>query len=93
MLDEKQSQIHAEDQDSIKEMQALLAEFAARDNAENPDKPEKSGIELLKHFAEVTEKSAERLAQRVEVRLALGFKKDNLRSFFEALVRKSARRL
>lgn len=67
MLDSKQSEIHAEDQDSIKEMQALLAEFAAREKTENPDAPEKSGIELLKHFAEVTEKSAETLAKRAEV--------------------------
>jgi protein HOOK3 len=67
MLDNKHSQIHAEDQDSIKEMQVLLTEFAARANAENPDAPEKSGIELLKHFAEVTEKSAEKLAKRAEV--------------------------
>jgi protein HOOK3 len=67
ILDNKQVEIHAEDEDSIKEMQKLLAEFAARENAENPDAPEKSGIELLKHFAEVTEKSAETLAKRAEV--------------------------
>ena len=70
VLDEKQSQINAEDQNSIKEMQSLLAEFVARENAENADKPEKSGIELLRHFAEATEKSAEKLALRAEVRIA-----------------------
>ncbi|QKX64316.1 uncharacterized protein TRUGW13939_11490 [Talaromyces rugulosus] len=64
LLDNKQDRIHSEDEDSIKEMQTLLAEFAARENAENPEAPEKSGIELLKHFAEVTEKSADRLAKR-----------------------------
>jgi protein HOOK3 len=67
LLDNKQDRIHSEDEDSIKEMQTLLAEFAARENAENPEAPEKSGIELLKHFAEVTEKSADRLAKRAVV--------------------------
>ncbi|OKL58848.1 hypothetical protein UA08_05839 [Talaromyces atroroseus] len=66
MLEAKQTEIHAEDQDFIREMQTLLAEFAAREKTENPDAPEKSGIELLKHFAEVTEKSAETLAKRAE---------------------------
>lgn len=67
MLDNKQDEIHSEDDDSIKEMKALLAEFAARENLENPEAPEKSGVELLKHFAEVTEKSADRLAKRAVV--------------------------
>jgi protein HOOK3 len=67
MLEAKQTEIHAEDQDFIKEMQVLLAEFAAREKTENPDAPEKSGIALLKHFAEVTEKSADTLAKRAEV--------------------------
>jgi len=67
LLDNKQDKIHSEDEDSIKEMQKLLAEFAARESVDNPDAPSKSGIELLKHFAEVTEKSADRLAQRAVV--------------------------
>lgn len=67
MLDAKQTEIRAEDQDFMKEIQELLAEFAAKVKNENPDAPEKSGIELLKHFAEVAEKSAETLAKRAEV--------------------------
>ncbi|KAL1985551.1 hypothetical protein VTN96DRAFT_7771 [Rasamsonia emersonii] len=66
ILENKQTEIHAEDQDLIKEMQALLAEFAALSNAENPDALEKSGTELLKRFAEVTEKSVEKLTKRAE---------------------------
>ncbi|KAL1967260.1 hypothetical protein VTN77DRAFT_3306 [Rasamsonia byssochlamydoides] len=67
ILDNKLAEVHAEDQDLIKEMQTLLAEFAALTNAENPDAPEKSGIELLKRFAEVTEKSVERLPKRAQL--------------------------
>ncbi|EED15046.1 microtubule binding protein HOOK3, putative [Talaromyces stipitatus ATCC 10500] len=65
-LEEKQAAMRAEDEDFIKEIETLLAEFAARAKTENPDAPEKSGIELLKHFADVTEKSAETLAKRAE---------------------------
>jgi protein HOOK3 len=66
-LDEKQAAMRAEDEDFMKEIETLLAEFAARAKNENPDAPQKSGLELLKHFAEVTEKSAETLAKRAEV--------------------------
>lgn len=67
LLDEKQAAMRAEDDEFMKEIETLLAEFAARAKNENPNAPEKSGIELLKHFAEVTEKSAETLAKRAEV--------------------------
>ncbi|KAH8704261.1 putative microtubule binding protein HOOK3 [Talaromyces proteolyticus] len=66
LLDDKQGKIHSEDEASIKEMQALLAEFGAQTNTDDPNAASKSAIELLKHFAEVTEKSAERLAKRAE---------------------------
>ncbi|KAL1997136.1 hypothetical protein VTN49DRAFT_8001 [Thermomyces lanuginosus] len=66
LLEKKQGEIRAEDQDMLREMQQLLAEFAARENAENPDAPERSGLELLKHFAEVTKKNADTLAARAE---------------------------
>ncbi|KAN0075958.1 hypothetical protein V8E54_007228 [Elaphomyces granulatus] len=66
VLDNKQAEIHAEDSDSIREMQALLSEFADGVNAETPDVPEKSGIQLLRHFAEITKKNAEKLAKRAE---------------------------
>lgn len=71
VLDNKQAEIHAEDSDSIREMQALLSEFADGVNAETPDMPEKSGIQLLRHFAEVTKKNAEKLAKRAEVSRAI----------------------
>lgn len=67
MLEAKQTEIRAEDEEFIKEIESLLAEFAARAKTEDPEAPEKSGIELLKHFAEVTEKSAETLSKRAEV--------------------------
>ncbi|RAO70641.1 uncharacterized protein BHQ10_006653 [Talaromyces amestolkiae] len=66
ILDEKQVAMRAEDEEFMKEIETLLAEFATRAKNENPDAPQKSGIELLKHFAEVTEKSAETLARRAE---------------------------
>ncbi|KAK2755687.1 hypothetical protein FQN54_005836 [Arachnomyces sp. PD_36] len=53
------------DQASTEEMQKLLEEFNARAN-DTTDTPEKTGNDLLKHFAEVTEKSAEKLAKRNE---------------------------
>lgn len=67
ILEEKQAAMRAEDEEFMKEIETLLAEFATRVKNENPDAPQKSGIELLKHFAEVTEKSAETLAKRAEV--------------------------
>ena len=75
-LDEKQAAMRAEDEDFMKEIETLLAEFAARAKNENPDAPQKSGLELLKHFAEVTEKSAETLAKRAEVGIILTYMRD-----------------
>jgi hypothetical protein len=67
MLDSKQAEMHAEDQDFLKEMQTLLTEFAAHIDFENSDVSGKSAIGLLKHFAKVTEKCSEKLAARAEV--------------------------
>lgn len=66
MLDNKQNEISAEDQEVMNEMQMLLGEFEAH-NSEGGDTPQKSSFELLKQCAGVLEKNVERLAQRAEV--------------------------
>lgn len=79
VLEKKRTEIHAEDQDLINEIQTLLNEFAARAN--NPDLDDKSSFELLKQFAETSEKSADRLAKRAEVSKTVS----SLEDFFEFL--------
>lgn len=69
MLDNKQDEISAEDQEVMNEMQMLLGEFETH-NSEG-DTPKKSSFELLKQCAGVLEKNVERLAQRAEVSLVL----------------------
>lgn len=66
MLDNKQNEISAEDQEVMNEMQMLLGEFETH-NSEGGDVPQKSSFELLKQCAGVLEKNVERLAQRAEV--------------------------
>ncbi|KAJ5169082.1 uncharacterized protein N7482_004676 [Penicillium canariense] len=65
MLDTKQNEISAEDQEVMNEMQMLLGEFEIV-NSEGGDVPQKSSFELLKQCAGVLEKNVERLAQRAE---------------------------
>lgn len=64
-FDQKRAEIRAEDQDLINEMQALLAQFAAR--ADNPEQSEKSDNELLEQFSKVTKKAVDRLVNGAEV--------------------------
>jgi protein HOOK3 len=66
MLDNKQNEISAEDQEVMNEMQMLLGEFETH-NSYGGDRPQKSSFELLKQCAGVLEKNVERLAQRAEV--------------------------
>lgn len=66
MLDNKQNEISAEDQEVMNEMQMLLGEFEIH-NSEVAETPQKSSFELLKQCAGVLEKNVERLAQRAEV--------------------------
>lgn len=68
MLDAKQNEISAEDQEVMTEMQMLLGEFETH-NSEGGETPQKSSFELLKQCAGVLEKNVERLAQRAEVSL------------------------
>lgn len=70
MLDSKQNEISAEDQEVMDEMQMLLGEFEIH-NSEGGDVPQKSSFELLKQCAGVLEKNVERLAQRAEVSLTI----------------------
>ncbi|CAI7670992.1 unnamed protein product [Penicillium manginii] len=65
MLEDKQNEISAEDQEVMTEMQMLLGEFETH-NSENGETPQKSSYELLKQCASVLEKNVERLAQRAE---------------------------
>lgn len=66
MLDTKQNEISAEDQEVMNEMQMLLGEFEIV-NSEGGEIPQKSSFELLKQCSGVLEKNIERLAQRAEV--------------------------
>ena len=66
MLETKQNEISAEDQEVMNEMQMLLGEFEIV-NSEGGEVPQKSSFELLKQCAGVLEKNIERLAQRAEV--------------------------
>ena len=66
MLENKQNEISAEDQEVMNEMQMLLGEFEIH-NSEGGEVPQKSSFELLKQCAGVLEKNVERLAQRAEV--------------------------
>ncbi|KAJ5595860.1 Microtubule binding protein HOOK3 [Penicillium hetheringtonii] len=65
MLENKQNEISAEDQEVMTEMQMLLGEFETH-NSEGGETPQKSSFELLKQCAGVLEKNVERLAQRAE---------------------------
>ena len=67
MLDNKQNEISAEDQEVMAEMQMLLGEFEIHTH-EGGETPQKSSFELLKQCAGVLEKNVERLAQRAEDR-------------------------
>lgn len=69
MLETKQNEISAEDQEVMTEMQMLLGEFETH-NTESGEAAQKSSFELLKQCAGVLEKNVERLAQRAEVGLA-----------------------
>lgn len=59
------AKVEVKDVASTDEIQKLLEEFNAR--ADDTSAPEKTGDDLLKQFAEVTEKSAEKLTKRNEV--------------------------
>lgn len=65
MLDKKQTEIKAEDQNSVNEMQMLLAEF--QKSGVGLDATQKSPQQFVEQFAELTERTTERLAKRAEV--------------------------
>ena len=64
------------DPETSAEMQKLLDEFNARAD-DTSETPEKSGNELLKQFAELTERSAEKLSKREEVSRLLSLPSSN----------------
>ena len=62
MLDQKQSEMRVEDQETINEMKKLLAGLTAQDEGDQT-----SGVELTRQLAELIDRNLERLAQRAEV--------------------------
>lgn len=62
MLDQKQTEMRVEDQETINEMKKLLAGLTAQDDASQT-----SGVELTRQLADLIDKNLERLAQRAEV--------------------------
>lgn len=69
MLENKQNEISAEDQEVMTEMQMLLGEFETHNSdgaGGDSEQSQKSSFELLKQCASVLEKNVERLAQRAE---------------------------
>ncbi|KKZ59179.1 hypothetical protein EMCG_05426 [[Emmonsia] crescens] len=71
MITKKEQEMQGEDQATMDEMKKLLEEVTARVNSSNSDGPQLSGTDLLRQFAETTERSAENLAKRAEIRSAL----------------------
>lgn len=67
MITKKEQEMQGEDQATMDEMKKLLEEVTARVNSSNSDGPQLSGTDLLRQFAETTERSAENLAKRAEV--------------------------
>lgn len=71
MLENKQNEISAEDQEVMTEMQMLLGEFETHNSdgagGGDTEQSQKSSFELLKQCASVLEKNVVRLAQRAEV--------------------------
>ncbi|OJD20017.1 hypothetical protein AJ78_00033 [Emergomyces pasteurianus Ep9510] len=68
MIAKKEQEIQGEDQATMDEMKKLLEEITARVNSSNKDGPQLSVADLLRQFAETTERSAENLAKRAEVK-------------------------
>ncbi|KAI9923697.1 hypothetical protein ASPWEDRAFT_46371 [Aspergillus wentii DTO 134E9] len=66
MLEKKQTEMKAEDQESIDEVKKLLAELAALDSGEGVDTSERTVVELTKQLTEFFEKNVDRLAKRAE---------------------------
>lgn len=66
--DSREEELRDEDQQTLHEMKKLLEELTARMNGTS-EAPELSPLDLLRQFAETTEKSADNLAKRAEVSL------------------------
>ncbi|KAK2801092.1 hypothetical protein FQN50_007901 [Emmonsiellopsis sp. PD_5] len=64
-INKKEQQMQGEDQARLSEMKKLLEEVTARFNSTS-EGPELSATDLLKQFAETTERGAENLAKRAE---------------------------
>ncbi|RAL04994.1 putative microtubule binding protein HOOK3 [Aspergillus ibericus CBS 121593] len=67
LLEKKQAEFRAEDQEAAEEMKKLLAELTAQENGDDPEAAQKSAVELIRQVAAQIEKNLERLAKRAEV--------------------------
>lgn len=70
VLDDRQAMIaesRVEDNETMEEMKALLAEIAGQDSGDASEASQKSGVELTKQVVALIEKNLERLAKRAEV--------------------------
>ena len=67
VLDDKSSEFQTENDEFTGQAQALLAELSALTNGDVDDSSKKSPTDLLKQFAELTEKNIDKLAARAEV--------------------------
>ncbi|PYI04261.1 microtubule binding protein HOOK3 [Aspergillus sclerotiicarbonarius CBS 121057] len=66
LLEKKQAEFRAEDQEAAEEMKKLLAELTAQENGDDPEAAQKSAVELIRQVAAQIEKNLERLAKRAE---------------------------
>ncbi|PWY65327.1 hypothetical protein BO70DRAFT_187552 [Aspergillus heteromorphus CBS 117.55] len=66
LLEKKQAEFRAEDQEAAEEMKKLLAELTAQENTDDPEAVQKSAVELTRQVAAQIEKNLERLAKRAE---------------------------
>lgn len=70
LLEKKQAEFRAEDQEAAEEMKKLLAELLAQEDGDDSEAAQKSAVELTRQVAAQIEKNLERLAKRAEVSYA-----------------------
>ncbi|RAL10759.1 putative microtubule binding protein HOOK3 [Aspergillus homomorphus CBS 101889] len=66
LLEKKQAEFRAEDQEAAEEMKKLLAELLAQEEGDDSEAAQKSAVELTRQVAAQIEKNLERLAKRAE---------------------------
>ncbi|PYI16190.1 microtubule binding protein HOOK3 [Aspergillus japonicus CBS 114.51] len=66
LLEKKQAEFRAEDQEAAEEMKKLLAELLAQEDGDDSEAAQKTAVELTRQVAAQIEKNLERLAKRAE---------------------------